>query len=454
MGGGGGEEIRGRHLIARGRLWASHNLGGLQLIPADVMAKGLGLNLFRRIMEAQEGDLNRGFYHEIFEKFQYPSVSKMMGSMGPQLWREAGNRFGGESFFLKIVCKAMADLLALNEQSGEGWQIAAVAGHTLASGIWRFSKVDWEILAENRITMVQDLFGRDEFTGKVKTTLNRSYENLEGVSEFLINKCKQLRQQVHAGQRDVYRAIGGVWEAVQGKKISSFMRTLFRSKVDGEYSAPPSYLSRQREGYALPRIVEYMHGYERIMRADVPNNCRELGFLILNRQLWTSLKQSETDRNRGEISSEKCQLCDEPENTFHLLVDCEAYARRIWIRLEEALNAVAQIKDRGREMRLRLGSFQILYGCKVEGIAGSWDKVFQRSILHTLQWIYNKRTMRLTGRTNANLTITDSRILGHLILIQDKIISLLRFQNKQIDLRGQEAVLEMNSDVCTQSDAD
>ena len=126
-------------------------------------------------------------------------------------------------------------------------------------------------------------------------------------------------------------------------------------------------------------------------------------------------------------------MCDEPENTFHLLVDCEAYARRIWIRLEEAINAVAQIKDRGRELRLRLGSFQILYGCKVEGIAGSWDKMFQQSILHTLQWIYNKRTMRLTGRTNPNLTITDSRILGHLILIQDKIISLLRFQNKQTD---------------------
>lgn len=40
---------RGRYLVAKARFFVSHTLGGLQLIPAGIMAKGLVLNFFRKI---------------------------------------------------------------------------------------------------------------------------------------------------------------------------------------------------------------------------------------------------------------------------------------------------------------------------------------------------------------------------------------------------------------------
>lgn len=69
----------------------------------------------------------------------------------------------------------------------------------------------------------------------------------------------------------------------------------------------------------------------------------------------------------------------------------------------------------------------------------------QRCILYTLHWIYSKRTLRLTGQISLAVRLTEQRIVAHLILIQDKIISFLGFQGKSTDLHDsiRQALAEM-----------
>lgn len=432
-----GLELRGRHLVARERFFASHTLGGLQLIAADVMAKGLVLNLFRKLMGGEGSEALRSFYQGIFDRFSYPTVGQMLQGYGPHLWREAGARVGTSSFFLKIVCQAMASFLASNEKSSEGWRVAAIAGHSLATGLLRFSRMEGDILKENGIYMVQDLFGVNDLTGKLVTSSDRDYGQNQSMSGALISKCKQLRRLLQVSGGDIYRANGDMLVISQGQKFSKVFRNMFRAQTDKSFEAPPAYLSRQREGYALPRVAKFMQGYTRVLTADVPSKYKELGFLIMNRQVWTSVKQSATDRHRGENSVDTCMLCGEKETTFHMLLECEKYALRIWQLFEEVVNRAFREGSHFNGLRMRIGAFQILYGQSIVGASGSLDKAIFRSILHTLHWLYSKRTLRLTGSINPGMRLTDNRLKGHLILIQDKIISLLNFQNKNADLHEQ-----------------
>lgn len=422
---------RGRFfLIARKRLFASYTLGGLKLIPGDIMAHGLILNFFKKQMEGGGSPLLFTVFTSLFDQFQYPSFETMVNVYGPQIWREAGRRLGFHSYFLKIACCSMAKLLEANEQNTNGWQLSALAGHSIGQGLLMISRNEQEILAENGINVVQDLFGTNELTGKLQPSCERDYSHLNGVSNFLIGKCKRIRKEYASQGGEFYPKVGPLSAVFKDIKLSKLFRDLMRAQVDNEFEAPPSFLTRRKEGYALPNLSDYMEGFNNILYADAPSTCKELGFLIMNRQVWTSVKQSATETFRGTEGNSSCLLCTENENTFHLLLECEAYAFKIWAFFEQAVNTALARDNDISPKRIRLGAFQILYGQKIVGVNNTWDKVLRRCVLHTIKWIYCKRTLRLTGVISAAVRLTDQKILGHLILIQERIISLLQFQGK------------------------
>ena len=171
------------------------------------------------------------------------------------------------------------------------------------------------------------------------------------------------------------------------------------------------------------------------MKADVPSKCKEFSFLVMNRQVWTAWKQSETARHRGEEESDRCVLCEERETTFHILYECETYSYRMWNEFEQIVNKILERGGEGQSIRLRIGAFQVMYGQKIIGLGKDhkWEKAILRSIMQIKSWIYQKRTLRMTGNRTNVVRFTRQRILGHLYIIQNRRISLLQFQGKNCE---------------------
>ena len=88
-----GEEKKGRRLIARNRIEASHDMGGLEMASADTIYTGLGCNLLQSMKE--EGK-KESFYIEMLEKvlegMLLPKISELQKYAGRKIWEQISIR--------------------------------------------------------------------------------------------------------------------------------------------------------------------------------------------------------------------------------------------------------------------------------------------------------------------------------------------------------------------------
>ncbi len=74
-------------------------------------------------------------------------------------------------YFAKM-CRAMADILKLNEKSKDSWATASIAGHSEMEDIYRITAADGITLATYGLAHVGQLWGKNDMTGR----LDRSTE--------------------------------------------------------------------------------------------------------------------------------------------------------------------------------------------------------------------------------------------------------------------------------------
>jgi len=93
----GGQVKQGRRLVARGRIGASHQMGGLQVDSARVTARSLLLNTFQRLMA--QSDLEpqqRTFMWELLrrdlEAIHAPGLSELLTHAGEKIWIQIGGK--------------------------------------------------------------------------------------------------------------------------------------------------------------------------------------------------------------------------------------------------------------------------------------------------------------------------------------------------------------------------
>ena len=129
-----GEIKKGRRLVAKNRLRASYEMGGLKMDFSTETAKGLMLNCLQRLR--QQGNLpvgGRNFMYQLLEEWlreiNILSLDELCRVAGPKIWIKVGNKMQEKSLYFTGMCKAMANLLELNEKSKDGWATASIAGH-------------------------------------------------------------------------------------------------------------------------------------------------------------------------------------------------------------------------------------------------------------------------------------------------------------------------------------
>jgi hypothetical protein len=400
-------------------------MGGLKLINSDVMANGLLLNYLDRYL----GGKVTGIMNQRLEVFQQLNgtrgLKEMLEIYGPKIWEQFSVRMQWYSFFWASVFQAVSDMLAKNESS-EGWGVASIAGHGKCEQF--VSRAEQVTLEEEGIRRVEDLFGKNEFTGRLDKRIDREYSDAfkEGHQE-LWQKCKEMRKFFWHQNKKIETPVGMPFiRIVQNIKKSRLIRDMHRQGVDEKLGKPSTYSSRENEGYALPGVGQYMKGYTNIMKAKVSERTREVSFLIMNRQIWTREKYAMYTARGGVDTDNGCGLCGERENTFHLIWECDAYAQKMWKQVQEIIGEVEGRTTMVTAYHVMYSVYMSVQKCNPKEIMVLLMEV-KRDILH--------RHFKRGENDRLNRIRYDrDRILCHLLNTVKRIISLRKFAAQNWDL--------------------
>jgi hypothetical protein len=120
----GGECKRGRRLVAKHRLDASYEMGGLKMNFTTEIANGLILNGLQRIRQQGRGEVDSSCIYmllrECLREANILNLEELFKIGGPRIWTKVGNKIADNSPFFSSMCKAMAKCLSSMKKAMKG----------------------------------------------------------------------------------------------------------------------------------------------------------------------------------------------------------------------------------------------------------------------------------------------------------------------------------------------
>ena len=425
-----GEIKQKRIMVAKQRIGVGHEFGGLQLQTSEEIATGLGCNFIQRCMKNNEGEKKlfmTSRLNDLLIMTGLPNLAELYQTGGSNIWKKAQSNLKKYSAYLAFACGSMAKLLELNERSQESKFTASIAGNAVAPPVYAITPAESVILKElYGFEKTSQLFLTDNLTGKIDLSKDCVFPvGMEQRDTGLVIKCRALRRELGGRGGFIHAPTHKCTEILQKGKFSYFYRKIKRQSNEEVIKCPPSYKTRIKDGYAVPSLAEYMKGYKKLFKMDLPSKTIENSFNILNRQTWTNQKEQWKNSARGEDSSNECRLCGGVENTNHLLFDCTEYPEIVWDALKDALNLIS---DTGN--RITVHMFNIMYNTNIRNLPEKMQKQVGIIIQEFKRSIIAKRYARCTNENLNNIIYDRDRVLAHWIIICKKVISFRRFQGK------------------------
>ena len=403
-----------RRLIARRRLNASHEYGGLQLTFSEQTAKGLLLNGLKRIKEQthmhsdQKFIMTKLFEHEVF-RIMGVTLGQLFKMAGPRIWKHIANTT--QSAIVKQMCDAMSGFLAIQEKNKDTWLAMPILGHTFSSPLFRITVHEALILSRHGYTHVSQLFAINEMTGKINKGASADFHVLD---ENLRAKCRALRARI-GSSIDLsidYTPGESILKTLDRVKWSNTYKKIYRNKVDNTFTGPPSYFSRQKDGIPVPEMKKFMAGYKKLFRLKLHSKTLETNFLLLNRQIWTNLKQNLSGGEEEALAS--CNLCGQVENTMHMMFECEQYSEPMWRILGENLTFI-------ESKRIVMHAYSVLYNLDINHLSPTKNDEVLYFVQEIKRSIIFRRYLRCTGQ-GGNVNYNENRIIAHLLLVLKKTL--------------------------------
>ena len=432
-----GEVKNGRRLVAKNRLRASYDMGGLQIDFSTETAKGLMLNGLQRLK--RQGSLpvgERNFMYQLLEEWlreiNILSLDELYRVAGPKIWLKVGNKMQEKSLYFSGMCKAIANMLELNEKSKDGWASASIAGHGAIQDIFRITAADGITLETFGLTYVGQLWGKDDITGRIDGSADVRYpDNMSLNHGGLITKCKNLRHNLRRNMNAGTVLIGSFSQTTANIKYSGLYRKLCREALDASMPGPPSFFTRRKDGIPVPALDRFMTGYRNLFKMDISSKTLENSFLVMNRQVWTNEKSFLSGQGRAEGRlDDNCKLCGRKENTMHLLFECESYSEPLWTLLEKTINdAIGLEEPAGGYVNIRMHAFLVLYNITT-GIPGKYCKIIMIVIQEIKRNIIFRRYQRETANAGGVTIYPRERLLAHLSITIRKIFNLRKYCGK------------------------
>jgi len=430
-----GEKIQKRRLVAKDRISASFNKGGLQVPHPSDTAEGLQLNLLQKIYNRIRLPQNfppsnlPNILEETLRDARCPTFLEHLEKHGPDRWDRTARKIKNRNLLFSQAFQAMAKLLRLHEKDRKTWHTAAIDGHSKFNKLLPLSRNEANHLQAINITTVSQLYETDDL-GNLRNDPNTEIDgHLIGNPE-LIEKLKLLRQALNRmrlpvrEKRHVEEAAAGL--LLRGEaNISRHFRKTNREIKDAALETAPAYLTRRADRVFYPTTETYNNAYNIIGMNSLPSKTKETAFQILNRTTWTNNKAYKS----GTRDTPDCDYCGQVETIEHLIHNCEEYSAALWEELGHSLTAALTAHSGNEIPTIQLTPLEIIYNKIHPSLKlHLQEKSVQLILVHLVQEIKRDIIYRRMN-TNANHRRRNlTRIRAHLLSSVKKTISLLEYQ--------------------------
>jgi hypothetical protein len=338
------------------------------------------------------------------------SLREIFKTAGPKIWKLIAGRT--HSPMLKHLSLAMANMLQLQEKDQDTWLAMPIIGHSMLPAVYRITLAEGVMLTNLGYTHVAQLFGIHELTGKIN---KRSAAAMNNVGASIRIKCAALREQLSKLELSAEYMPGEcILKTLDRVRWSHTYRKIHRNSVDKTMPGPPSYFTRQRDRIPVPSLKQYMKGYKKLFHLKLHSKTLENSYNIMNRQVWTNLKQCLSMGGAENENLAECQLCGQRENTNHLIFECENYSEKIWRALGDIVTTL-------ENTRVEMHAFNVIYNQEFRCLS----PLKNEQLLYLIQEIKRNLILRryLRATTGPGLIhYNNQRILAHLLITLKKSI--------------------------------
>jgi hypothetical protein len=421
-----------RRLVAKRRISAGIEMGGLGIQHPDEIIQGFQLNLLQKIH--RQGRTNPALnlptiLSGLLTRANRPSLADHIHHLGPKQWRITGQRLLPWNRLLGLAFHSVATLLASSETTRDLWHTAAVHGHSNFSKVFPLTHAEGRLLVERGILTVSQLLEVNDLTGRLSTDENRAlFEDLT-VFPHLQHKLRlfvrNFRRAPIADKMSCPATAGSSFFIVD-KNLSQIFRRQLRHQLHKKMDMPPSYLTRQRDGVMLPRRDTFLNAYKVLSMPLLPSKTKETTFQILNRTIWTQNKAFKS----GMVAEPTCLRCEEVETMEHLLYGCENYSAKIWALASKVLTLSLSRHSGDFIPRIDLTPLEIVFNKPHPSILlhvpdGTTRKILILFIQEIKRDIIFRRAQLTEPRRREELL---PRIRAHLLSVISKLQSFLEYQ--------------------------
>ena len=429
----GGETVSRRRRVARDRISADLNMGGLRIPHPDDIIRGFQQNLIQRIILKESQDIPSllpSLLRGILARMGSPSLECHVDRLGPAQWKSTGNRMLEHNTMLGQAFLAVAELLEWHEKDKASWHCAAINGHSVLANV-SLSNEEAQLLEEQGLITVSQLF-EETVTGG----LSRSTNNAQ--LDLLADRCPWLPPKLRALTNDINRcnlptankhAIGMTSCALlmTGEKhLSQINKKITAQQNTQRIRIAPAYLTRVRDGVYRPDEDTFHNAFKVLDIPDLPSKTKETAFEILNRTVWTNNKAFKSQR----IDNPDCERCGAVETMEHLLIECDHYSAPLWAELSTALtNTLADLSGHAIAS-IHLTPREIIFNAPHPSIQlHVTDTAAKQVTIHLMQEIKRNiifRRMNITGPPQEPTPLI--RLQAHLLTVITKLISFLKYR--------------------------
>ena len=158
--------------------------------------------------------------------------------------------------------------------------------------------------------------------------------------------------------------------------------------------------------------MNLFRGTGTLKKTCISSKSREVAFLIMNRQIWTNEKNYKTNRNRnieGEDSS--CALCNEVENTQHLIFACLRYSSEYWEIVSEMFSKWIRI-EKPEHPRFYIHLYNIMYNTEMKSIPTEYREYAAQIVQESKKNIIYRRYKRAENMSLSRIVYNRARLMA------------------------------------------
>ena len=197
-----GAKIQKRRLIAKNRISASFEKGGLQVPHPTDTADGLHLNLLQRVYNIIRTPARYpssqlpNIFQETLQDAGCPSLQYHLENLGPDKWERTAAKIKNKNLLFSQAFQAMAKLLRIHEIDRKTWHAAAINGHTKFNKLLPLTQNEAGTLRAHNIITISQLYETNEH-GTLQNNPNPNTNTTLANEPELIEKLNLLRQAVN-----------------------------------------------------------------------------------------------------------------------------------------------------------------------------------------------------------------------------------------------------------------